>query len=415
MVSLNVFQQDAFRTIQLTTAIDKVPYVPDGLDAMKIFTDSPVRTEAMAVEMRQGVLYIVPFSNRGSAGTQRTTEKRNMRYFEIPRIRTEDTIYARELMGIRDFGTESTLMQMQKEVSRRLVGPTGLRSQLQNTQEYHRLAAVQGLLLDADGSTKFNWYNEFGITANPTVPFNLAANLEKTVRPAAANIVRTMKRKAQGAWAAGTSCVALCGDAFYDALVTHKDVEKTYANWQAAVTLRDGTAFKDFTFADITWVNYRGSDDTNTVIITMTNGNAVGVAPAGHGIVTGQSVSGASIPAGTTVTVAGNNITFSNGNYTGATGNYFMNFGGGTTGGQISIPSNKAKFFPKGAPGIFQRGLSPADSEEFLGQLGKPEYVRMIPDRDRNEWVKLEMTSYPLHICTRPDVLFDATMDAAAD
>ena len=47
--------------------------------------------------------------------------------------------------------------------------------------------------------------------------------------------------------------------------------------------------------------------------------------------------------------------------------------------------------------------------------LGKPEYVRIIPDRDRNEWVKAEMTSYPLMMCTRPEILQSGTTDATAD
>jgi hypothetical protein len=409
---IDVFNGDAFRTIQLTAAVEKVPYVPNGLDAMKIFTDSPVRTEAMAVEERQGVLALVPFSDRGAPGGQRTTERRKMRYFQVPRIKVEDTLYAREIAGIRAFGSETELMQAQAEVSRRTVGPTGLRNQLLNTQEYHKLAAVQGKLLDADGTVKYDWYQEFGITPNPQVVFDLAAGTAGSIRPLCGQLSRNMARKAQGAFTTSSSVVALCGDAFFDKFVTHPDVEKTYANWQAAQALREGTAFKtDFVFGDITWVNYRGSDDVATIKGAATLNNAVIVLPANHGVVTGTLVTGPYIPAGTTVTIAGNNATLSSGNFTGATGNYFFNFGLGS----IGIPANKAKFFPKNAPGIFQRGLSPADSFEYVNTLGKPEYVYMIPDRDRNEWVKIEMASYPLHICTRPDVLFTGTMDNADD
>jgi hypothetical protein len=101
------------------------------------------------------------------------------------------------------------------------------------------------------------------------------------------------------------------------------------------------------------------------------------------------------------------------------TGTYTVNVGGGsassTGGGAIAIPTNKAQFFPVGAPGVFKRALSPGDSADWVNTLGKPEYARIIPDRDRNEWVKLEVDNYPLHICTRPEVLFTGTMDAASD
>lgn len=420
MPGLDVFHSDPFKTIQLTTAIERTPYLPDGLDAMGIFTDMPIRTEAMMVEQRSGQLVIVPFSDRGAPATERTTERRNARYFNVPRLRVADTIYAREVAGIREFGQESVLMQVQTELARRMVGPTGLRNNLLYTQEYHKLAAVQGKLLDADGSVKFDWFTEFGITANPEVAFNLSANTAGTLRPVCANIVRTMKRKAQGAFNLSTSVVALCGDAFFDKLVTHNDVEKTYANWLAAASMREGTAFKDFGFSDITWINYRGSDDTNLITAGFTNGSAA-ITGLPTGLANGTNISGPGIPMGNQLASynsGAGTANLSTGTFNGTTGAYYVNVGGGnstTGGGAIGIPSNKAVFFPKGAPGIFQRALAPADSIEWVNTLGKPEYAQIIFDRDRNEWVRAELTTYPLHICTRPDVLFTGTMDASAD
>ncbi|HEY3847804.1 MAG TPA: major capsid protein, partial [Acetobacteraceae bacterium] len=290
MVSLDIFHQDPFKTIQLTTAIEKVPYLPDGLEAMGIFEDKPIRTKALMVEERDGKLVIIPFSDRGSPATERTTERRKARYFEVPRLRHGDTVYADEVAAIREFGQETVLMQVQTELARRMVGPTGLRQNLRYTQEYHRLAAVQGLLLDYDGSVKYNWYNEFGITPNPTVAFNLIANTARTIRPLAAGIVRTMKRKAQGAFIENRSkVIALCGDAFYDNFVTHTDVEKTYANWLQAASLREGTAYKQFDFADVTWINYRGSDDTSLISAGFTNGSAA-ITGLPTGLANGQDI-----------------------------------------------------------------------------------------------------------------------------
>lgn len=172
MVSLDVFNQDPFTTIQLTLAVERTPYLPQGLDAMDIFEPKPIRTKVAMVEQRQGVLVVLPFSDRGAPGIQRTTERRSARHFLVPRIRMEDTIYADELAAIREFGQETELMQVQAELGRRMVGPTGLRSNIDYTREYHRLAAVQGLLLDSDGSVKFNWFNEFEITQDPEIVFN---------------------------------------------------------------------------------------------------------------------------------------------------------------------------------------------------------------------------------------------------
>ena len=412
MTIMDVFHQDPFRTIELTTAVEKVPYIPDGLGVMGVFEDKPIRTEALMVESRQGVLTLVPFTDRGAPGTQRTTERRDARFFSVGRLKVEDTIYASEIAGIREFGQESVMMQIQAEVARRLVGPTGLRSLLEYTREFHRLAAVQGLLLDADGSTRYNWFTEFGITPNPTVAFNLAAKVNGSLRPLCNELTRTMKRKAQGAFTPRTRIKALCGDAFWDNFITHPDVEKTYLNWREASDLRKGTAFETYSFSEIDWTNYRGSDNVVGLQGGLTSGSGVITLPATVGLTVGMPVSGPGIPAGAAVgsISAGVSVTLASGVTAAWTGAGVVNFGG-----TIEVPSNKAIFFPAGAPSIFQQALAPAATMEWVNTLGKREYVQMIFDRDRQEWVKPEMSTYPLHICTRPEVLFTGTMDSAAD
>lgn len=348
MVSLDVFSQDPFKTIQLTAAVDKVPFQPQGLGALGIFEDFPIYTETAAIEEREGVLTVIPFSERGTAGLERTTEIRKMRSFHVPRLRHEDTIYAREVANIREFGTESVLMQVMTETARRFAGPTGLLRNIEYTWEYHRLAAIQGLLLDANGSTLYNWFTEFGVTPPATVSFNLAANTEFSLRPLINGVARGMARAAKGAFTLNTQIYAACGDQFWDDFTNHIDVIHTYYNWMAAQELRSGAAFDMKTFepqmlsfgamyfAGIYWFNYRGSDDDTA----------------------------------------------------------------------IAIPTNEVKFFPRGAPGVFRRVLSPGESIDWVNTLGRPYYARMIPDLLRNEWVKPEVSSYPLHICTRPEVLY---------
>ncbi|HXA48343.1 MAG TPA: major capsid protein, partial [Burkholderiaceae bacterium] len=90
MASLDIFNQDPFSTITLTAAVDKYPYNPVGLGSLGIFEDVPIRTTAMVVEQRQGQLVLIPFSDRGEEGTQRKTEKRQARYFDVPRLRHSD-------------------------------------------------------------------------------------------------------------------------------------------------------------------------------------------------------------------------------------------------------------------------------------------------------------------------------------
>jgi hypothetical protein len=71
----------------------------------------------------------------------------------------------------------------------------------------------------------------------------------------------------------------------------------------------------------------------------------------------------------------------------------------------FGVPTDKAYFYPEGVEGLFEIYYAPADTFETVNTLGLPLYARMIPDRDRDEWVRLEIESNPLPICTRPQVL----------
>lgn len=268
---LDIFNGDPFSAIALTDAVQRNPFQPVGLGELNIFDPNPIRTKALAIEERNGVLTLIPFSERGGEGTQRTTEKRKMRYFDVPRLMHDDTVYAEEVQSVREFGQESVLMQVETEVARRLSGPTGLLASVEYTKEYLRLAAVQGMVLDPkDGSVKYNMFDEFGVIQSTETPFDLAAGTLNSLRPICNGIVRTMARKAQGAFTPTTRVFALCGDVFYDLLTNHPDVIRTFVNWSDAKALRDnsqGAAFEAFTFAGITWLNYRGSDDNTTIKI----------------------------------------------------------------------------------------------------------------------------------------------------
>lgn len=336
---LDIFHQDAFSAITLTDAVQRNPFQPSGLGELDIFDPNPIRTKALAVEERQGKLVLIPFSERGAEGTQRTTEKRKMRYFDVPRLMHDDTVYAEELQGIREFGQESVLMQVETEVARRLSGPTGLLASVEYTKEYLRLAAVQGLCLNpGDGSILYNWFDEFGINQAPEVAFNLAAATANTLRPICNGITRSMARAAQGSFTSSTRVHALCGDGFYDLFSNHPDVIRTFLNWSDAAELRNngqGGAFDSFEFGGIRWWNYRGSDDNAT----------------------------------------------------------------------IKIPDDKVKFFPVGAPGIFREANAPGETVDWVNTPGKPVYVLPIFDQQRRMWWKMETYSYPLFICTRPEVL----------
>jgi len=331
MPTMDIFNADAFSMTQLTAAVDKVPYRPMFLGALGIFEPERVRTETIAIEKREGALALIQTSERGQPLGQQAGVKRDIRDFRTGRIAKGDTLYAAEIQNMRAFGTDSELQTVQAEIAGRLAR---LKADVELTWENMRLGAVQGIVLDADGSTLRNWYGEWGIDQAAEIDFALTTD-STDVRKTCMSVTRAMMKAAKGAWLPGTSVHALCHDDFYDALIAHPQVRATYLNWQAAAELRTNTAYQSFPYGGITFHNYRGTDDASTV----------------------------------------------------------------------AIAAGKAKFFPVGAPGVFKVALSPAEFFDYVNTPGLDLYAMTIPDRERNAWVKVEVYSYPLFICTRPEML----------
>lgn len=328
---LDVFNDDAFGLVEMTTALERVPYIPQFLGSLGIFEPRPITTQIVSLEERESKLSLIQTSPRGAPPTEHTKQGRKLRHFNTVRLKTGDTLYAAEIAGIRAFGTEDEFETAQTEMFRREVS---LRNNQDLTHEFHRLGAIQGIVLDADGSTIINWFDEFDITQPAEINFDLT-NANSDIITICNNLARTMARNAQGAFLPTTQIYSLTGDAFFDALTNHPKVVATYQNWQAAQSLRENKAFTIFPFGGINWVNYRGTDD----------------------------------------------------------------------GSKVAVNTNSAKFFPVGAPGVFVKAQSPGESFDVVNTPGRDFYAQVITDKDRNEWIRAELASYFLYMCTTPKVL----------
>ncbi|GHC79438.1 major capsid protein [Limoniibacter endophyticus] len=267
MASMDIFNGSAFSMTSLTGAVNKVGYKAQLLGSLNIFEPMPVRTRTVFVDRRDGKLTLIPSSPIGAPPKELVVDPRNAVPLKTVRLAEGFTLYAEEIQGIRAFGSETEFAQVQTEYLRRMAS---VRDDMDLTHEYHRLGALQGLLLDADGtSVIYNYFNEFGVTEPAAIDFDLDnANPGRgALRAKCAEVIRGMARSAGGAFTPGTTVHALAGDDFYDALISHAEVEKTYLNWSAAADLRQDRSFEAFTFGGITWHNYRGTDDNSTVAI----------------------------------------------------------------------------------------------------------------------------------------------------
>jgi hypothetical protein len=272
MASMDIFKQRAFHMVELSAAVQRSPYVPKFLGGLGIFAEKGVRTESIAIERKGGALSLIQTSERGAPLDEGSREKRDVRDFRTVRIAKGQTLTASQVQNIRAFGSETEFQQVQQELADIIGGPTGLRNSVEITHEAMRLGAVQGILLDKDGSVIRNWFTEFGISQPGEIDFDLdnASPASGAVRTVCNTVVRAVIRGSEGAWIDGQSYVmGLCGDTFWDNLTAHKEVRETYLNQVEASELRNGvgTAFGSLKYGNILFTNYRGTDDGSTVAI----------------------------------------------------------------------------------------------------------------------------------------------------
>jgi len=265
MATMDIFKADGFNMFELSSMVEKMDYNPQMLGSMNLFQPKPVRTKNVWIDRKTDSLNLIGFSERGSAPQQNERDTRDMLGLTIPRLAIQDTVWAHEVSGLREFGSETELMTVQREVASRL---SKMRQQVEYTKEYLRLAAIQGLALDpSDGSTYYNYYTEFGEAQDTATSFELDQD-GTDVAAICRDLIRSIQRSAKGAWVMGQSRVhALVGDSFFDALISHPNVEKFWINWQAAAELRGVDPFSQFDFGGIVFHNYRGSDDNSTIAI----------------------------------------------------------------------------------------------------------------------------------------------------
>jgi hypothetical protein len=122
------------------------------------------------------------------------------------------------------------------------------------TLEHLRMGALKGIILDADGSTLYNLYDEFGIA--PEDDQLRLANADSTnVRQKCVDTLAQIEDNLRGEFMTDVRC--LCSPEFFEKLIAHPKVEKAYENFQQGAILRDDVR-TGFTFGGITFEEYRG-------------------------------------------------------------------------------------------------------------------------------------------------------------
>lgn len=250
---LNIFSADAFGLVSMTDAINRLPHVPGLIGSMGLFEEEGITTTTVQIEEDAGALALVPTALRGGPASQNKDSKRTVRGFAVPHVPLEDTIAAHEVMGVRAFGS-SELQTVQAVVNRRMAR---MNAKHDATLEYHRVGAIKGTILDADGSTLFNLFTEFGVSQT-SIDFVLGTTTTN-VKDKCLQVARAIEDEL--GMASYTGITAICGKTFFTEFISHPEVKSAYEHQfsDANKKLLAGNSLrKGFEYGDITWMEYRG-------------------------------------------------------------------------------------------------------------------------------------------------------------
>ena len=273
----DVFSQNAWGTLDVHEQIvERVDYVPGLLGQMGIFEPWYSRSKTLGIADKNKTVKLINTSERGSPPEEYIPQGARVRYFKPGRLAEGSTVYADELQDVLQLPFESQFREVSAEIADRTAGING---DLDLTFEHMRLGAVQGKVYDADGTLLIDWFDEWGASAPASVSFELDV-AETDIRKVSRDIKRKMMTKAKGRWRAGTSIVNLCGDNFFDALVSHPLYKETKVNNERTRELENIEGYSAVEYEGILHVNYRGTDDGTTLSIPSNEGR---IFPRGGG------------------------------------------------------------------------------------------------------------------------------------
>lgn len=251
-VILDVFNQDAFSAVSLTSSISMVPNTYGRIKALGLFRDEPISTTTVVVAIENGVLNLLPTRPRGGPPSLGTRGKQNLRPFIVPHIPHDDSVLATDVQNMLALGGVNGMESVLGFMNRKLITMRGKHA---ITLENLRMGALKGVIKDYDGTTIINLFTEFGVTEK-VVDFLLGTSTTEVLGKCQ-EVTGYMEDNLMGETMTGVH--ALCSPEWFAAFVKHTAIKEAYKYYASAPNpLRDDLR-KGFPFGGITFEEYRGA------------------------------------------------------------------------------------------------------------------------------------------------------------
>lgn len=262
MATFDIFNNDAFSVSQLTQTIVDLPRVPTKLGDMGLFREYGINTPTMMIERQGSKLSLVPTAPRGGVG--QTLQRTNRKLIPVAAVHLpqRDSLLADVVYGVRAFGSETEVESMQSVISQRLAL---MKSNIDLTMEYHRIGALKGQVLDADGSTViWDLYTIFGMS-QVTKYWNIATpGTAINPKQLCVDLKRAMRNALGGRSFSGVRVE--CSAGWFDKLIGHDKMVSAWDYYNGNSFRREDQSTTDFEFAGVQFSVYDYSVGGHDVI-----------------------------------------------------------------------------------------------------------------------------------------------------
>lgn len=244
---------DNWRLRELTTSFEQIPVVPQLVSDLGLFKGRGIATSQAAVERREQEFNLIPESEPGSPAEMVDRDRRGVVTFQIPEHKQMTPIYEEDIQDRRAFMSDNMPMPREEE---ELLALMKHRRRIDITYEALRVSALQGILLNSDGTTRYNFFTEFGVSQQ-TETFNLDVDTEEITDHCQS--VHEKIDSAIGSADAWSGILALCDTAFFNAVRAHPLVKDKFVNVPDVAQLRDAGVGIRFEYGGIIFQSYHRS------------------------------------------------------------------------------------------------------------------------------------------------------------
>ena len=250
---LDIFGNAAFSSTSLTAAINIVPNDYGRIRELGIFSNEPLTTTTVAIQYEAGTLNLLPTRERGAPSSLAMPEKRSARQFAAFHIPHDDFVRADDVQNIlARTAADGVLESVQSLVNRKQIT---MRRKHATTLEHMRMSALRGEILDYDGSSLLNLFNEFGVTQK-TVDFVLgtaATDVGAKVDELTAYIEDNLNGEVMD------GVHVLASPEWFAKLVGHSTVKEIFKYYDGTFNVLRQDVRKRFEFRGVIFEEYRGS------------------------------------------------------------------------------------------------------------------------------------------------------------